>query len=100
MSLLQSRVKGAIQRVGDSFTVGGSARIGQFHIVSFGRALLYATPAEADGYTKPIRLLTVPHDDPTSVGDTVSWDSLSLVVKKAVRVRHKGETVARQLLVA
>ena len=100
MSLLQSRVKGAIQRTSDSFTVSGNPRVGRFHIVSFGRALLYATPAEADTFNKPIRILTVPHDDTTAVGDTVSWDSLSLVVKKVVKVKFRSETVARQLQVA
>lgn len=100
MSLLPMRTKAVILRVGDVFSVGGNSRRGWFRVVSFGRALLYATPAEADSYSKPIRLLTVPFDDPTTVGDTVSWDGLSLVVKKAVKVRLRGETVARELLVA
>ena len=71
-----------------------------FRIVSFGRALLYATPAEADSYGKPLRIVTVPHDDPTAVGDTLTWDGASLVVRKSTKVRLNGETVARQLLVA
>lgn len=100
MSLMPTRVKTAIYRVGDPFTVGGNPRIGWFRIASFSRALLYATPDEADGYNKPMRILIVPHDDPTAFGDTISWDGLSLVVKKAVKVRLRGETVARQLLVA
>ncbi len=100
MSLLPDRFRGLIKRSGDSFTVGGSSRIGVFRVVSYTRSLLYATPAEADAFAKPIRLVTVPHDDATTVGDTVTWDGLSLVVKKVVRVRHRGETVARQLLVA
>ncbi len=100
MSLMPARFKTAILRVGDPFTVSGNPRVGWFRIASFSRALLYATPAEADGYSKPMQILTVPHDDPTTVGDTVSWDGLSLVVKKAVKVRLRGETVARQLLVA
>lgn len=100
MSVMQTRAKAAILRVGDGFAVGGNGRVGWFRVTSFGRALLYATPAEADTYTKPIRILIVPHDDPTTVGDTISWDGLSLVVKKAVKIRLRGETVARHLLVA
>jgi len=100
MSAIQDRVKGAIRGVGDTFTVSGNSRIGWFRIASYGRALLYATVAEVDGYSKPIRTLTVPHDDATSVGDTVSWDGLSLVVKKSAKVRLRGETVAKVLLIA
>lgn len=100
MSVMQERVKGAIKRVGDTFTVSGNARIGWFRIASYGRALLYSTVAEADAYSKPIRTVTVPYDDATSVGDTISWDGLSLVVKKSAKVRLRGETVAKVLLIA
>lgn len=100
MSLLPERMRGLIKRTGDSFTMSSVARIGVFRVISYGRALVYATIAEADTYAKPIRLITVPHDDPTAVGDSVSWDGLSLVVKKSVKVRVRGETVARHLLVA
>ena len=62
--------------------------------------MLYATPTEVDTYPRPLRLLTVPHDDVTAVGDTVAWDSLTLSVKKAVDVRVAGEKLARILLVA
>lgn len=100
MSLLPSRAKSVILRKGDAFTVSGNSRVGLFRIVSFGRALLWATPSEADTYNKPIRLVTVPFDDTTTIGDSISWDGLTLVVKKVAKIRFRGETVARQLLVA
>lgn len=100
MSALPARAKAALLRVADPFTVSGNTRRGWFRVCSYGRALLYATPAEVDTYARPLRTLTVPHDDTTAVGDTVSWNSLTLTVKKAVELRVSGEKVARVLLVA
>ncbi len=100
MSITAARFKAAILRVGDPFTVGGSGRTGWFRVISYGRALLYATPSEAASYAKPIRILVVPYDDPTGVGNTVVWDGLSLTVQKVVKIRRRGETIARHLLVS
>ena len=100
MSALQTRAKNAVLRVADTFTVSGNARKGWIRICSYGRALLYATPAEVDTYSRPLRILLIPHDDPTSVGDTVVWNSLSLSVKKSADVRFRDETVAKVLLLA
>ena len=100
MSALPARSKAAILRVADTFTVSGNTRSGWFRICGYGRALLYATPAEVDTYPRPLRLLTVPHDDVTAVGDTVSWNGLTLTVKKAVDIRLRNESVARLLVIA
>ena len=69
-------------------------------MISYGRALQYATPAEAGGYSKPIRLAIVPHDDSTAVGNTVVWSGLSLLVQKTDVLTCRGETVARVLILA
>jgi hypothetical protein len=100
MSPLPLRMKSAIRRTGDPFTVSGTQRIGVFRVVGYGYALLFATVAEADTYAKPIRVLTVPADDPTDVGDTVSWSGLTLTVKKKVLVTVAGESICRRLILA
>jgi hypothetical protein len=100
VSAIQTRAKNAIEGVAESFTVSGNTRQGWIRICSYSRALLYATPAEVDTYARPLRLLLIPHDDPTTVGDTVLWNSLSLGVKKAAEVRFRGEVIAKVLLIA
>jgi hypothetical protein len=98
MSALPGRFKSVIERVGDPFTVGGSSRTALVAVLTGDRATGLLTQSEIDASTKPIWLAYVPHDDATAVNDTVSWDGLSLTVKKVVKARAQGETVAKMLV--
>lgn len=98
MTPLQRRFKGVIERVGDGFTVGGSARKGVFAILPVLRALDYLPQADVDSSGRPMRLAYVPCDDATGAGDSVSWNSQTLSVKKAVEVRVQSVTVVRLLV--
>lgn len=98
MSALPRRFKSVIERTGDSYLVGGNSRKALVAVLDGGRAGGVLTQAEIDTLAKPIWLAYVPHDDGTAVNDTVSWDGLSLNVKKVVKARAQGETVAKLLV--
>ncbi len=98
MSAVPRRFKDVIARFGDDYTVGAASRKGIFVPVSPGRALVYLTQAEVDAAGRPIRFAYVAHDDGTALNDSVSWDGLTLAVKKVVRARYRSETVAKVLV--
>lgn len=98
MSALQRRFKNVLERIGDTFTVSGNNRKGIFAILPLERAKGFLTQAELDAAGRPLRMAYVPYDDTTAVTNTVSWDGLTLTVRKALSVRAKGETVARLLV--
>ncbi len=100
MSALQQRLKKHISRIGDSFLVGGSTRVGVFSVLSAQQALSYMSQATLDSYSKPVHALLVAFDDSTAAGDTVTWDSLTLTVRSVVRKRLRNETVMKVLVVA
>lgn len=98
MSALSRRFKSVIERTGDAYSVGGNGRKALVAVLDAQRAAGLLTQAEIDALAKPIWLAYVPHDDATAVNDTVSWDGLSLNVKKVVKARARGETVAKMLV--
>lgn len=98
MSPLARRLKAAIGRLGDEFTIGGAAHRGVIGVLSHEQALAYLTQAEIDAAPRPLRLAVAPFDDTASAGNVVSWDGQSLVIKRAFSLRYRGTAVARILI--
>lgn len=98
MTAMQRRFKAVLERIGDDFTVGGSAGKGIFTLLGRDRAADFLTDAEVAAATLPLRLAYVPFDDATAAAQTVVWDGLDLAVQKVVSLRAKGETVAKILV--
>lgn len=98
MTAIQRRFKNVLERIGDTFTVSGNNRKGIFAVLPLEKAKGFMTQAELDAAGRPLRMAYVPYDDATAVTNSVSWDGLTLTVKKAISVRAKGETVARLLV--
>lgn len=100
MTAVQRRFKNVISRLGDSFTVGASSRVGVFAVLSPSGARSYLSDADLSLLGRPLRLVYVPYDDSTAVSDVVAWDGLSLTVKQIVKARHAGETIAKLMVLA
>jgi hypothetical protein len=91
-------MKAAIKRYGEAFMVGGSERRGIVATLSPNRARTYLSDLAVDGALRPIRSVYVAFDDPTLEGDSVTWLGEVYAVARAVALRHRGETVARLLV--
>lgn len=100
MSVVQDRVTGLVARYGEDFTVGGAAHRGVFSNMTPGTARAYLTQAEIDAAALPLWACLVAHDDTTAVGNTVTWNSLTLTVKKIAQARLAGGLVAKMLVLA
>lgn len=98
MSAIPKRFKSVIERIGDAYTVCANSRKAIVAVLPSARALDFLTQAEIDAGSKPLRLAYVSHDDATVATDTVTWDGLSFTVKKVVKARARGETVAKMLV--
>lgn len=98
MSALSNRFKETISRLGDDYNVSGQTRRAIVTVLPSERASALFSDAELAEFDRPLRLAYVAHDDGTIVDDTVSWDGLSLNVKKVVRTRARGEIVAKMLV--
>jgi len=98
MTAIQRRFKSVLERIGDTFTVSGNNRKGIFAILPLERAKEFLTQSELDAAGRPLRMAYVEYDDVAAVTNSVSWDGLTLTVKKALNIRAKGETVARLLV--
>jgi hypothetical protein len=94
MSALRDRLSAAIKGYGE--TVASSTGI----VVSLSREMAesYLTDAEVAAAAMPVYAAYVRYDDATSLAATVSWNGLSLTVKRIVPVRLKGETLAKVLV--
>ena len=86
-----------LARLGDSFTVGATPGAGVFRILSPGEALSYLTQAEVDAASRPMLLATVPPDDATAEGDTLTFHGVDYTVGKVVERRLGSTLVAREL---
>lgn len=98
MSRLTERVDSLVTRYGEDFTVGVSTRRGIFSNITTGNARAYLTFAEIDSATLPLWCCLVAPSDSTTVGDTVSWNGLSLQVVKIAQARYLGSLVAKMLV--
>jgi hypothetical protein len=92
------RVKGLLARHGEDFTVGGQVRRGVFSNATYGAMRMYLTQAEIDATTPPYWTALVAPDDPTVVGDTLSWNSRTLLVKRVAEGRLMGAVAAKMLV--
>lgn len=100
MTALQLRVRNAIRNAGETFEVGMTTGVGVFSLVSPGYASRFLTELELDSLARPLRVAAVPFDDGTTVGSTVEWNGLDFSVEKVVEIRHRGQTIAKTLVLA
>ncbi len=98
MTAAQRRVKSLVDRYGESFTVGATTGTGVFTNVTTGNAHAFLTTSEIDAAALPLWVCLVAHDDATAVGDTVSWNSRSLTVKKVAEARFLTALTAKMLI--
>lgn len=99
MTRVQSRLKRVIDRLGDSFTVGGTAGKAVFSLLTPGQAGLFVGSAEASTLRTPLRLAYVAFDDSTSSGATLTLNGLLYTVRMVVPVAYRGQPIARMWLV-
>jgi hypothetical protein len=99
VTLLQRRFKAVIERLGDTFTVGGTPGKALVAVLPFADAQTYLTSAEITAAAKPIHAMYVPFDDATATAAAVDWNSLTLTVLRAVELRLQDESVLRMLIV-
>ena len=59
---------------------------------------MYLTEVELSAATPPFWTALVASDDATIVGDTVSWNSRTLLVKRVVEGRLMGVAAAKMLV--
>lgn len=98
MSRIPSRIGAALSRIADEFTVGANTRTGVFWPCPAEEQGAWLTTTELGAAGRPVWLAVVPAGDVTAVADTVVWNGLTLTVKRAIPLRWRGETVARQLV--
>lgn len=95
MTAMQKRVKSVIERIGDTFTVGGVSHKGVVALLNPSAARDYLAQSDIDAAPRPLRLLYAPYDDSTLVGGSVVWASITLTVRKMVEVRFKDSVIAK-----
>jgi hypothetical protein len=100
MTAIRNRLSAVIKYYGDTFNVGPSNRTGIFTPLPEAKAESYLTSAEIGAANRPLWAGYVPYDDATAVAATVSWNGLSLTVKRVLDLRLKNTTVARLLILA
>lgn len=98
MTPLQRRFKRIVGRFGEAFTVGATPGTGIFAPISSGFASVYLSDSERSAAARPIRVAYVAYDDTTAETATLAWDGLTLTVKRVVKVRFQGATVAKMLV--
>ena len=98
MSAARDRVTGVVSRLGEDFTVGGSARRGVFSPMARGVAASFLSQTVLNDASLPVVGVLVAHDDATETDDTVVWNGLSKPVRNVVEARLRGEVVAKLLV--
>lgn len=98
MSRLTERVDSLVSRYGEDFSVGVQTRRGVFSNITTGNARAYLTFAEIDSASLPLWCCLVSASDSTVIGDTVSWNGLSLLVAKVAQARYQGNLLAKMLV--
>ena len=98
MSVLQDRAANLIARYGEDFTVGEATHRGVFTNMTTSTARAYLTAGEIDAASLPLWACLVSQDNPVAVGNILSWNSLTLTVKKIAQARFQGGLVAKMLI--
>ena len=98
MTALQQRFKAVIERLGDTYSVGGTSGKTLCAVLSKEDAHAYLTSAEIAAAAVPIYAFYVPYDDATATGSTVTWNSLSFAVKRVISLQFEDSTVVRLLI--
>jgi len=98
MTAMQRRIKSVIERIGDTFTVGGASHRGVVTVLTPSAARDYIAQSDIDAAPRPLRLVYAPFDDSTSVGNSVVWASITLTVRKLVEVRYQDSVIAKLMV--
>ena len=98
MTALQRRMKSVIERVGDTFTVGGVPHKGVVTLLNPTAARDYLAQSDIDAAPRPLRLAYTAYDDLTAVGNSIVWASITLTVRKLVEVRYQDNVIARLMV--
>lgn len=94
MTRLQARFRGVVLRYGEA--VGAAP--GVVVPLGYARARDYLADDELSAAPRPMWLANVGYDHPSAEGDTLTWRTRTLLVKRAIDVRFSGLTVARLLV--
>lgn len=87
-----------IAKFGEDFTVSGVTHRGVFSNMTTGNARAYLTFAEIDSIVLPIWSCVVSSTDTAIEGDLVTWNGLSLLVRKIAQARFQGAVVGKLLV--
>ena len=98
MTAAQRRVQSLVTRLGEDFTVGGAGHRGVFSNTTSGADRAFLTQSEVDAAGLPLWVCLVAFDDATAVANTVSWNGLTLTVKKIGEARAYGALAGKMLL--
>jgi hypothetical protein len=96
--MIAVRIKHAVLRAGDAFTVGGAGRKGLFRLLSPSRAATYVTDTVIGPSGRPLLLVLAPFDDVTAEGDVAVYQGVPYEVKRVWTRRYRNEAVARLLI--
>ena len=100
MTALRNRITAVLKKYGEPFTVGGTPAKGIFRPLPLEKAKTYLTDAELSAAGRPMWLTYVPFDDPSKVAASISWNSLTLAVKRVVELRVQGTVVGKIIVAA
>lgn len=92
--------RAAIERFGDAFTVDGVVRRGLFAPLPSDAAAMLLDGATLEALPRPLWVLYLPTDDPTSGGDTLTWAGHDLAVAAVMVLRWRDDPVVRIALAA
>ena len=91
MTRLQARFHTIIARYGD--VLGTNSAV--VTTITPGRARTYVSDTDLDSATRPIWIAYAGFDHPATEGQTLTWGTRSLVVKRAIDVRFGSTVIAR-----
>ncbi len=100
MTRLQSRLAGAVDRLGDTFTVSAVAHRGVVSFMSPVLAQRFLTAAAYGAGSPPWLSATVSVSDTTGVGAVATWNGASYTVRGVLPLGAYGQTVAKQLVLS
>ncbi len=100
MSLLGERIKGAILRVGESFTISMTTYWAVFRPPFGNQVFTYLDTAEVNAAVRPILFGYVAYDNGLSAGVTITLDGRDYTVFKVVAIKVRDEISHKILVLA
>lgn len=77
-----SRLHAAIEREGETFTLGGTQYKGLIQMIDSGKLNAYMDSVEIAGLSKPVMLLTVASDVPLTLGGAITRDARTFTIQR------------------